>query len=134
MLRRNDLFSLLHVDHLLHAASCLTVRNEAATCRLHLQHLSLADCPVLGGLSTGKPRERCRTAAALPLALRGCIPLARERRDHRISLSAERGRSVWFSIGAFGCRVSLEFRLRPQLCDLRDGAIDVRVVMLDREF
>ena len=34
-------------DHLTHAAPCLTVRNERRTSRLHLQHLELAECPVL---------------------------------------------------------------------------------------
>lgn len=59
-------FSALSVDGSPLAAPCVTVWNEAACCRLHLQHLSLADRPVLGGLSMGKPRERGRAAAALP--------------------------------------------------------------------
>lgn len=38
-----------------------------------------------------------------------------------------------FSTGGVGRRVSLEFRLRTQLCDLRDGTTDHDVLMFDRE-
>jgi|GEM_PF-3625571 len=36
-------------DHATHAASRLTVRKGGGTSRLHLQHLELAECPVLDG-------------------------------------------------------------------------------------
>ena len=45
--------SALPVDHPTHAAPCVTVRNDAATCRLHSQHLSLARPSGFGWIEHG---------------------------------------------------------------------------------
>ena len=46
----------LHVDCPILAAPRLTVRNVGHCCRLHLQHLELAECPVSGGDHVQAPR------------------------------------------------------------------------------